>query len=67
MPKFTSKTQTQETAIFASSGGEGVHGESTSPVVAAIAGIQLNLNTTPPVVVLASTVRVAAAVPGSLV
>jgi hypothetical protein len=30
MPKFTSKTQTQEAAIFASSAGEGVHGESTS-------------------------------------
>lgn len=45
MPKFTSKTQTQETAIFTSSDGEALHGESTSSVVAAIAGIQLN--TTP--------------------
>lgn len=42
MPKFTSKTTTQETAIFASSGREAVHGESTSPVFAAIAGIQNN-------------------------
>lgn len=42
MPKFTSKTQTNDTAVFASSGGEGVHGESTSPIVAAIAGIQIN-------------------------
>lgn len=40
MPKFTSKTQTQETSIFASSAGEAVHGESTSPAVAAIAGFQ---------------------------
>jgi hypothetical protein len=45
MPKFTSKTQTKETAIFASSDGEALHGESTSSVVAAIAGIQIN--TTP--------------------
>jgi hypothetical protein len=42
MPKFTSKTQTQETAIFASSNGEALHGESTSTAVAAIAGIQTN-------------------------
>ncbi|MEI7995549.1 MAG: hypothetical protein WCH01_11675 [Methylococcaceae bacterium] len=42
MPKFTSKTKTQDAAVFASSDGEGVHGESTSPVVAAIAGIQTN-------------------------
>lgn len=42
MPKFTSKTQTKETAIFASSDGEALHGESTSSVVAAIAGIQLS-------------------------
>jgi hypothetical protein len=42
MPKFTSKTQTDEIAIFASSNGEGVHGESTSAGVAAIAGIQTN-------------------------
>jgi hypothetical protein len=42
MPKFTSTTLTQDIAIFASSGGEGVHGESTSLVLAAIAGIQTN-------------------------
>lgn len=42
MPKFSSKTQTQEPAIFASSSGEGVHGESTSSVTAGIAGIQTN-------------------------
>jgi hypothetical protein len=42
MAKLTSKTQNQEIAIFASSAGEGVHGESTSPVVAGIAGIQTN-------------------------
>jgi len=42
MPKFTSKTKTNDAAVFASSGGEGVHGESTSTAVAAIAGIQLD-------------------------
>ena len=42
MPKFTSKTQAQEPAIFGSSGGEGVHGESTSSVTAAVAGFQTN-------------------------
>jgi hypothetical protein len=41
LAKFTSKTTTQETAIVGSSDGEGVHGDSTSLVVAAIAGIQL--------------------------
>jgi len=48
MPNFTSKTEKKdETAIFASSKyGEGLHGESTSSVVAAIAGIQLNTITT---------------------
>jgi hypothetical protein len=40
--KFTSKTTTSETAILGSSGGEGLHGDSTSLGVAAIAGIQLN-------------------------
>jgi hypothetical protein len=48
MPKFTSKTQTEDAAIFASSNGEGVHAESTSLAVAAIAGIQLNIKTTSP-------------------
>lgn len=40
MAKFSSKTPTQDTAIFASSAGEGVHGESTSLVAASIVGIQ---------------------------
>ena len=44
MPKFTSKTQTKETAIFASSDGEGMHADTTSLDVAAIVGIQLNVN-----------------------
>ncbi|TKB70727.1 MAG: hypothetical protein E8D52_01135 [Nitrospira sp.] len=44
--KFTSETQTSEPAIFASSDGEGVHGESTSVGVAAIAGVQLNTTST---------------------
>jgi hypothetical protein len=42
MPKFTSKTENQEQAIFASSGGEAVHGESRSPLLAGIAGILTN-------------------------
>jgi hypothetical protein len=47
LAKFSSKTTTQETAILgSSSGGEGVHGDSTSPLVAGIAGIQLNTAST---------------------
>jgi hypothetical protein len=42
MPKFTSKTLSQDTAIFASSDGEALHGESTSRGFAAIAGFQIN-------------------------
>lgn len=42
MAKFTSKTETSETAIFASSGGEGVHGESKSPALAGVVGVQTN-------------------------
>jgi hypothetical protein len=44
MPLFSSTTQTDEIAIFASSAGEGLHGESTSHDVAAIAGFQKNLS-----------------------
>lgn len=43
MPKFTSKTQSKEPAVFASSVGEGVHGESTSDgFVAGVTGITVN-------------------------
>jgi hypothetical protein len=42
MPQFTSKTLSQEPAVFVSSGGEGVHSESISPVSAGMAGIQIN-------------------------
>jgi hypothetical protein len=40
--KFSSKTITDEQAIYASSNGEAVRGESTSPVSAAVAGLQTN-------------------------
>jgi len=42
MPTITSKSTTTDPAVLASSGGEAVHGESSSTTVAAIAGIQLD-------------------------
>jgi hypothetical protein len=43
MPKFTSKTTSTDPALFGSSGGEGVHGESTSiEFVAGVTGIAAN-------------------------
>lgn len=44
MAKFSSKTRRDEVAIFAASGGEAVHGESASHLVAAIAGVQINMD-----------------------
>ncbi len=43
MPKFTSKTSSDDIAVFASSDGEALHAESTSATVAAVAGIQVNV------------------------
>jgi len=43
MPKFTSKTLSTDAAVFGSSDGEGVHGESNSNIfVAGVAGIAAN-------------------------
>jgi hypothetical protein len=42
MAKFTSKTKSKDVAVFASSAGEGVHGETTSDAAAAIAGVSEN-------------------------
>lgn len=44
MAKLSSKTQTDETALLALSGGEAVHAESQSSGASAIAGIQLNVS-----------------------
>jgi hypothetical protein len=43
MPKVTSRTHTDDAAVFASSNGEAIHAESSSAIVAAVAGIQLNV------------------------
>jgi hypothetical protein len=43
MPKFTSKTGSTDAAVFGSSAGEGVHGESTSNVfTAGVSGLAAN-------------------------
>ena len=45
MPRFTSKTSSDDPAVFGSSAGEGVHGESTSiTFMAGVAGVAANLN-----------------------
>ena len=42
MARFTIKTQSNDTAVQAISGGEGVHGESTSLSTAAVVGVQVS-------------------------